>query len=113
MRTLMRYAPRRYDPMIIEALALGGGLDPSASREARAASLTTVVTRLDAADEDARWQARVTEDGGYHFERLWRGVTDHHIVEAAFLLSAEARKLHALAMEQAGRLSAAGEAGAL
>ncbi|MCW3847127.1 DNA topoisomerase (ATP-hydrolyzing) subunit B [Sphingomonas sp. LB-2] len=101
MRTLARYVPRRYDPMIIEALALGLGLDPNASREQRAASLTTVVTRLDAADADARWSARVTEDGGYHFERLWRGVTDHHIVEAAFLVSAEARKLHALAAEQA------------
>ena len=22
-------------------------------------------------------------DGGYHFERLWRGVTDHHIIDAA------------------------------
>jgi DNA gyrase subunit B len=101
MRTLARYVPRRYDPMIIEALALGAGLDPNASREAREASLKTVVNRLDAADADARWTARVTEDGGYHFERLWRGVTDHHIVEAAFLVSAEARKLHALATEQA------------
>jgi DNA gyrase subunit B len=101
MRTLMRYVPRRYDPMIIEALALGKGLDPEASREQRAESLTTVVTRLDAADADARWSARVTDDGGYHFERLWRGVTDHHIVEAAFLVSAEARKLHSLATEQA------------
>lgn len=101
MRTLMRYVPRRYDPMIIEALALGNGLDPNASREQRAASLITVVTRLDAADADARWSARVTDDGGYHFERRWRGVTDHHIVEAAFLVSAEARKLHALATEQA------------
>jgi DNA gyrase subunit B len=27
-------------------------------------------------------------------------VTDHHIIEAAFLISAEARKLHALALEQ-------------
>nr|AGU10037.1 DNA gyrase B [uncultured organism] len=100
MRTLMRYVPRRYDPMIIEALALGNGLDPEASREQRGESLKTVVTRLDAADADARWSARITEDGGYHFERLWRGVTDHHIVEAAFLVSAEARKLHALASEQ-------------
>ncbi|PKP90921.1 MAG: DNA topoisomerase (ATP-hydrolyzing) subunit B [Alphaproteobacteria bacterium HGW-Alphaproteobacteria-16] len=103
MRTLARYVPRRYDPMIIEALALGHGLDPQATREQRAESLTTVVTRLDAADNDARWSARVTEDGGYHFERLWRGVTDHHIVEAAFLLSAEARKLHALAVEHADK----------
>jgi DNA gyrase subunit B len=101
MRTLMHYVPRRYDPMIIEALALGGGLDPNAARERRAESLTTVVTRLDAADADARWSARVTEDGGYHFERRWRGVTDHHVVEAAFLVSTEARKLHALAIEQA------------
>ena len=103
LRTLARYVPRRYDPMIIEALALGNGLDPNASRDQRAASLTSVVTRLDAADADARWSARVTDDGGYHFERWWRGVTDHHIVEAAFLISAEARKLHALAIEHADK----------
>jgi DNA gyrase subunit B len=101
MRTLMRYVPRRYSADIIEVLALGGGLDPNASRDQRAQSLTTVVTRLDAADTEARWSARVTDDGGYHFERRWRGVTDHHIVEANFLVSAEARKLHALAIEQA------------
>ncbi len=36
MRTLMHYVPRRYDPMIIEALALGGGLDPERlARDAR------------------------------------------------------------------------------
>ena len=101
MRTLMRYVPRRYSPDIIEVLALGGGLDPVATVEQRAASLTTTVARLEAADTEARWSARITEDGGYHFERLWRGVTDHHIVEAAFLVSAEARKLHGLAAEQA------------
>jgi DNA gyrase subunit B len=101
MRTLMRYVPRRYSADIIEVLALGGGLDPEASREQRGESLKTTVHRLDAADPEARWSARITEDGGYHFERLWRGVTDHHIVEAAFLVSAEARKLHTLASEQA------------
>ncbi|MFS2110795.1 DNA topoisomerase (ATP-hydrolyzing) subunit B [Sphingomonas sp. Sphisp140] len=101
LRTLMRYVPRRYSPDIIEVLALGGGFDPVATREQRAASLTTTVARLEAADTEARWTARITEDGGYHFERLWRGVTDHHIVEAAFLVSAEARKLHSLAAEQA------------
>jgi DNA gyrase subunit B len=101
MRTLMRYVPRRYSPDIIEVLALGGGFDPAATVEQRAASLTTTVARLEAADTEARWSARITEDGGYHFERLWRGVTDHHIVEAAFLVSAEARKLHGLAAEQA------------
>ena len=101
MRTLERYIPRRYDARIIEALALGGALDPAASREDRGARVAAVTRQLDAGDEDARWTARLTEEGGIHFERVWRGVTDHHIVEATFLLSAEARKLHTLASEQA------------
>ncbi|MCW4462843.1 DNA topoisomerase (ATP-hydrolyzing) subunit B [Sphingomonas sp. BT-65] len=101
MKTLMRYVPRRYDPSIIEALALGGALDPEAARAQRGERLAAVTKRLDLTDEDARWSARVTEEGGFHFERLWRGVTDHHIIEAAFLASAEGRKLHALAAEQA------------
>lgn len=101
MRTLMRYVPRRYDPSIIEALALGRALDPQASREERAERLAAVTRRLDLTDADARWTARVTDEGGFHFERLWRGVTDHHVIEAAFLTSAEGRKLHGLAAEQA------------
>ena len=101
MRTLMRYVPRRYDPTIIETLALGGALDPEAGREARGERLAEVTRRLDQADEEARWSARVTDEGGFHFERWWRGVTDHHIIEGSFLGSAEARKLHALAAEHA------------
>jgi len=106
MKTLMRYVPRRYDPSIIEALALGRTLDPEATREQRGERLAAVTKRLDLTDEDARWTARVTEDGGFHFERLWRGVTDHHIIEAAFLTSAEGRKLHSLAAEQADSYAA-------
>ena len=109
MRTLMRYVPRRYDPVIIEALALGGALDPGFTREQRAATVAEVTRRLDAGDEESRWTARLTEDGGIHFERLWRGVTDHHIIEATFLASAEARKLHTLSAEQAESFSHAGK----
>jgi DNA gyrase subunit B len=101
MRTLMRYVPRRYDPVIIEALAMAGALDPMASRDARLARAAEVARRLDQGDEEARWTVSLSEEGGYHFERLWRGVTDHHIVEASFIVSAEARKLHGLAAEQA------------
>jgi DNA gyrase subunit B len=100
MRTLMRYVPRRYDPTIIEALAMGGVLDPAIDAAARAALLAIAVTGLDAADADARWSADLTDEGSLHFKRAWRGVTDHHIIEAAFMGSAEARKLHALALEQ-------------
>ncbi|MCW6531421.1 MULTISPECIES: DNA topoisomerase (ATP-hydrolyzing) subunit B [Sphingomonas] len=109
MRTLMRYVPRRYDPVIIEALALAGALDPELSRAGREATVAEVSRRLDAGDREATWSARLTEDGGIHFERLWRGVTDHHVVEAAFIASAEARKLHTLAAEQAETFAAAGK----
>ncbi|ODU22032.1 MAG: DNA gyrase subunit B [Sphingomonas sp. SCN 67-18] len=100
MRTLMRYVPRRYDPSIIEALALAGALAPDMRGDDRLAAIQKVATWLDAADPDARWTGRVAEEGGYHLERAWRGVTDHHIIEPAFMASAEARKLHGLAAEQ-------------
>uniref|UniRef100_UPI0025D0737F DNA gyrase subunit B n=1 Tax=uncultured Sphingomonas sp. TaxID=158754 RepID=UPI0025D0737F len=101
MRTLMRYVPRRYDASIIEVLALAGALDPVLTRGQRMATVVETTRRLESGDHEARWSARLTEDGGVHFERLWRGVTDHHIVEASFIASAEARKLHTLAAEQA------------
>ncbi|MGL4314880.1 MAG: DNA topoisomerase (ATP-hydrolyzing) subunit B [Sphingomonas sp.] len=107
MRTLMRYVPKRYDPVIIEALALAGALDPQAGAEARGARLAAVTAQLDAGDPEARWSAEMSAEGGVHFRRLWRGVTDHHIIEAGFLASAEARKLHALAAEQAESYRAA------
>jgi len=101
MRTLMRYVPRRYDATIVEALALVGALDPTLDVPTRASRVEDVVAALDAGDPEARWSAEVSEEGGIHFKRWWRGVTDHHILEAAFLVSAEARKLHALASEHA------------
>ncbi len=100
MRTLMRYAPKRYDPAIIEALALQGGLDPELSQDARAAAVARVATWLDATDLDATWTGTAPAEGGYRLDRLWRGVTDVHPIDPAFLASAEARKLHALAAEQ-------------
>jgi DNA gyrase subunit B len=101
MRTLMRYVPRRYETAIIEGLALAGALDPELSREQREAALAAAVAGLAAADSEGRWTGTISAEGGYHLERLLRGVTDHHMVEAGFLHSAEARKLHALAQEQA------------
>lgn len=100
MRTLMRYVPRRYEPTIVEALAMGGALDPALDPEARRAVVVQVVRGLDAGDPEARWSARLADDSGFHVERVWRGVTDRHTIEGAFLGSAEARKLHALAVEQ-------------
>jgi DNA gyrase subunit B len=101
MRTLMRYVPRRYDPAIVEALALAGALDPETTAEGHEAALALAVSWLNEAEQEGRWTAALSAEGGYHLERLLRGVVDHHIIEGAFLQSAEARKLHALAHEQA------------
>ena len=98
MRSLMAFVPRRYDPTIVEAMALTGALDPDATD--RTAAVAKAADWMAAQDVEGKWSGRVSEDGGYHFERLWRGVTDHHIIEAAFLMSAEARKLHKLASEE-------------
>ena len=110
MRNLMAFVPKRYDPAIIEALALSGALEPDLDGAARAAALAVSVEWLERGDREARWSAAMTvamtveggsAEGGYHLQRLWRGVIDHHIIEASSLASAEARKLARLAGEHA------------
>jgi DNA gyrase subunit B len=107
VRSLMRYVPRRYDPALIEALALNGALDPSLKDEGRAAALARTSAWLQAGDEESTWSAEVGADGDYVLRRLWRGVTDHHVVDHKFIASAEARKLHGLTAEQAAAYASA------
>jgi DNA gyrase subunit B len=100
MRTLMRYAPRKYDPALIEGLAINGALKPNLDAAGRVKAIARVAAWLGAADLEAEWTGEVAAEGGYLLKRVWRGVTDAHIVEPSFLVSAEARKLDALAQEQ-------------
>ncbi len=99
MRNLIAFAPRKYNSAIIESMALAGVFDPSNLGSAEA--LDKAAARLQQGDPQAKWSARRTEDGSIAFERLWRGVTDAHLFEAKFLESAEARKLHSVAAEEA------------
>src|SRR5690348_1551762 len=101
MRTLMGYAPRKYDPALIEALAINGALKPNLDKDAKAKAVAKVAEWLGAGDLEASWSGEVSAEGGYLLKRLWRGVTDAHIIEPSFLVSAEARKLDMLAKEQA------------
>jgi DNA gyrase subunit B len=100
MRALMRYVPRRYDGAIVEALAIGGALDPTLDGTGRADALERAINWVASMDGEGRWSGQMTADSGLHIERRYRGVSDHHIIEPAFLGSTEARKLHALASEQ-------------
>ncbi len=106
MRSLMGFVPRRYAPAIVEALALAGVLNPDMAAGNREEALARAATWLNVGDREAKWTALITEDGNVTVQRLWRGVTDYHVIEAAFLTSAEARKLARLAGEQAEVYSA-------
>ena len=107
MRSLMAYVPRRYDPAIIEALALNGALAPELEGAAREAAVAKAAAWMDSFDPESNWTGSVAEEGGYHFERRWRGVSDHHIIERSFLISAEARKLHRLGGDESASYAGA------
>ncbi|WJY19348.1 DNA topoisomerase (ATP-hydrolyzing) subunit B [Alteriqipengyuania flavescens] len=95
IRNLIAFVPRKYDPAIIEAMALAGAFDPAASREAREAAMTRAAERMQMSDPEATWSGTLT-DNGARLDRVWRGVTDVHLIEGKFLESAEARRLHGL-----------------
>jgi DNA gyrase subunit B len=101
LKNLLGFVPRRYDMGIVEQMALTGVLEPGLSGDALAAALQRAAGRLGAGDREARWSASQREDGTVVFERLWRGVTDVHEIDARFLTSTEAHKLHSLAAAQA------------
>jgi DNA gyrase subunit B len=102
MRALMDYVPKRYPAAIIEALALNGGLEPGLSGAGAMAAANATAAWLTSADTDkAVWSGEPGVEGGFVLKRDWRGVTDHHIIDAGFLASPEAPRLHALAAQEA------------
>ena len=58
LRSLMAYVPRRYDPAIIEGLALTGALDPALGRDGRQDALSLTQEWLNVIDEEGQWSAR-------------------------------------------------------
>ena len=106
LKNLLAFVPRRYDLGIVEQMALVGALEPGLAGPALAAALDRAAGRLGAGDREARWSASQREDGTVVFERLWRGVTDVHEIDARFLSSTEAHKLHGLAASQADAYAA-------
>ena len=101
IRNLMAFVPNKYDRALIEAMALAGVFAPDISAEARNRALEAAAKRLQTGDQEAQWSAVLRDDGAATLHRLWRGVTDVHEIDAHFLTSAEARKLHRLASENA------------
>lgn len=100
-RNLLAFVPRRYNTAIIEQMALSGALDPSLDDSTRLQALELAAQRMAMGDTEAEWSASIRDDGTVLFKRIWRGVTDAHEIEARFLTSTEAHKLHGLAGQQA------------
>ncbi|MEL4376502.1 DNA topoisomerase (ATP-hydrolyzing) subunit B [Brucella cytisi] len=101
MRQLLAGLHTRYDRRVVEQAAIAGLLHPDASRDNATAqrSADTVAKRLDMISEETErgWEAHVTEDGGYRFERMVRGVKDIAILDMALLGSADARQIDRVA----------------
>nr|WP_166178213.1 DNA topoisomerase (ATP-hydrolyzing) subunit B [Altererythrobacter segetis] len=101
LRNLIAFVPRRYDAALIEQMAIAGALDPALDRNGREAALQRAAERLAMGDQEATWSASLSPEGTIRFDRVWRGVTDAHLIDANFVTSAEARKLHTLAKTHA------------
>ncbi|MEM7300035.1 MAG: DNA topoisomerase (ATP-hydrolyzing) subunit B [Pseudomonadota bacterium] len=93
----------RYDPQIVEQAAIAGSLNAEllsdADRAAEAAQY--VAKRLDAIAEETEkgWEGSVRDDGALVFKRTVRGVEDVHVLDAALIGSADARRLDQFAGE--------------
>ena len=96
MRNLLGFVPRKYKTDLIEAMAIAGALAPASDR---VAALDRAAKHLQMGDPEARWSAEIGEDGKVRLNRVWRGVTDVHEIDPAFLDSAEARKLDRIAQD--------------
>lgn len=101
MRQLLAGLHTRYDRRVVEQAAIAGLLNPDASKDnaTAQASADTVAKRLDMISEETErgWTAHVTEDGGYRFERIVRGVKDIAFLDMALLGSADARQIDRVA----------------
>jgi len=106
LTNLLGFAPRKYDSGVIEAMAMAGALEPGISRAERDTRLAHAAGQIQLSDPEADWSARTTDNGDVRFDRVWRGVTDVHLIEAKFLDSAEARKLNTLGVAQAENYAA-------
>ena len=62
MRALMRYAPRQYDPALIEALAINGALKPNLDKAGKAKAIAKVADWLGAGDTEAEWSGEVSAE---------------------------------------------------
>jgi DNA gyrase subunit B len=96
----------RYARSVVEQSAIAGALNAAvlADRDRAAEAAAAVAARLDVLSDEFEkgWSGEVGGDGALIFRRTVRGVTEMQVIDAAFLASADARKLdgHARHLEE-------------
>ena len=99
-RNVLRGLHPRYDRSVVEQTAIAGAMGPAILSETKNAQAAAayVAKRLDALSEDTErgWEGK-SDEAGFRFSRTVRGVREEAVIDQAFLASADARKLDALA----------------
>ncbi|RMH48560.1 MAG: DNA gyrase subunit B, partial [Alphaproteobacteria bacterium] len=98
VRTLLRAYPTHYPRVVLEQAAIAGALGRPVGEDGEALA-RAVAERLDriASEYERGWSGRPTQDGGLRFSRTLRGVEEVRIIDATALISAESRRLGAMA----------------
>jgi len=102
VKAMMAQIPSRYNPDIVERLAVRSALSPLAlSADAMMPVLDAVVQDLNAAaaEGEAGWAVRASDAGAIIFTQTVRGVVDTYAVDRSFIDSVEAQRLNARASE--------------
>ncbi|MFZ4807101.1 MAG: DNA topoisomerase (ATP-hydrolyzing) subunit B [Hyphomicrobiaceae bacterium] len=88
----------RYARFIVEQAAIGGALDGRilTSRESAEDKAREVARRLDniAEETERGWEGKLSDNEGLIFVREVRGVREAHVLDRAFLVSVDARRLN-------------------
>jgi len=87
----------RYPRFVVEQAAIAGVLNPDILKDAKQAQAAAnyIAQRLDAISEETErdWKGVALEEGGLRFSREVRGVKESHLIDSAFISSADALKL--------------------
>jgi DNA gyrase subunit B len=87
----------RYPRFIIEQAAIAGALAPKFLKDAKEAqeAAAYIARRLDVLSEETElgWHGEALPEGGLRFWRELRGVMESHLIDGAFIASADALKL--------------------
>ena len=99
-RAILKGLHPRYNRSAVEQTAIAGAMSADVLSDIKKAqeAATYVAKRLDAIAEETErgWQG-TADEAGFRFSRTVRGVREENVIDQAFLSSADARKLDAMA----------------